>query len=167
MQDAASTPDVILLLTTMSDGTSFLSRARYGKDKVRVLPSASRFMGFDFSPGPHSLRPPPLTSSQATLYRMARLIIAQNAHVQTVSYALPNKHYIPVDMGYLGVENLVLCVLPWRLGIIASLTLVRFYLYGTERKRMSSCPSRLPGAHPFPLRRQRLTPFINATVSRK
>ncbi|KAJ7873488.1 hypothetical protein B0H14DRAFT_136802 [Mycena olivaceomarginata] len=39
---------------------------------------------------------------------MARLIIAQNAHVQTVSYALPNKHYIPVDMGYLGVENLVL-----------------------------------------------------------
>ncbi|KAJ7348680.1 hypothetical protein DFH08DRAFT_1000668 [Mycena albidolilacea] len=46
-------------------------------------------------------------SIQATLYRMARLIIAQNAHVQTVSYALPNKHYIPVDMGYLGVENLV------------------------------------------------------------
>jgi urate oxidase len=47
---------------------------------------------------------------QATLFRMARLIIAQNAHVQTVSYALPNKHYIPVDMGYVGVENLVPCV---------------------------------------------------------
>ncbi|KAJ6554309.1 hypothetical protein B0H19DRAFT_1153127 [Mycena capillaripes] len=46
-------------------------------------------------------------SVQATLFRMAGLIIAQNAHVQTVSYALPNKHYIPVDMGYLGVENLV------------------------------------------------------------
>ncbi|KAF7343911.1 Uricase [Mycena venus] len=46
-------------------------------------------------------------SVQATLYRMARLILAQHAHVQTVSYALPNKHYIPVDMGYLGVENLV------------------------------------------------------------
>ncbi|KAJ7653704.1 hypothetical protein DFH06DRAFT_524787 [Mycena polygramma] len=45
-------------------------------------------------------------SVQATLFRMARLI-AQNAHVQTVSYALPNKHYIPVDMAYLGVENLV------------------------------------------------------------
>jgi urate oxidase len=38
---------------------------------------------------------------------MARLIIAQNAQVQSVTYALPNKHYIPVDMGYLGVENLV------------------------------------------------------------
>ncbi|KAJ7257507.1 hypothetical protein B0H12DRAFT_1110990 [Mycena haematopus] len=46
-------------------------------------------------------------SVQATLYRMARLIIAQNADVQAVSYSLPNKHYIPVDMGYLGVENLV------------------------------------------------------------
>ncbi|KAJ7038949.1 hypothetical protein C8F04DRAFT_1088038 [Mycena alexandri] len=46
-------------------------------------------------------------SVQATLYRMASLIIAQNAQVQTVSYALPNKHYIPVDMGYLGVENLI------------------------------------------------------------
>ncbi|KAJ7079185.1 hypothetical protein C8R44DRAFT_654235 [Mycena epipterygia] len=46
-------------------------------------------------------------SVQATLFRMARLILAQNAGVQTVAYALPNKHYIPVDMGYLGVENLV------------------------------------------------------------
>ncbi|KAJ7452810.1 hypothetical protein FB451DRAFT_1282148 [Mycena latifolia] len=46
-------------------------------------------------------------SVQATLFRMAQLVIAQNAHVQTVSYALPNKHYIPVDMGYIGVENLV------------------------------------------------------------
>ncbi|KAJ6492710.1 hypothetical protein C8R47DRAFT_420269 [Mycena vitilis] len=46
-------------------------------------------------------------SVQATLFRMAQLIIAQNAHVQTVSYALPNKHYIPVDMAYLGVENIV------------------------------------------------------------
>ncbi|KAJ7494866.1 hypothetical protein B0H11DRAFT_2003671 [Mycena galericulata] len=46
-------------------------------------------------------------SVQATLFRMAQLIIAQNAQVQTVSYALPNKHYIPVDMSYLGVENLI------------------------------------------------------------
>ncbi|CAK5269050.1 unnamed protein product [Mycena citricolor] len=46
-------------------------------------------------------------SVQATLYRMGQAIIAQNALVQTVSYALPNKHYIPVDMSYIGVENLV------------------------------------------------------------
>ncbi|KAJ6483103.1 hypothetical protein C8R45DRAFT_830316, partial [Mycena sanguinolenta] len=50
-------------------------------------------------------------SVQATLYRMARLVLAQNAGVQSVSYALPNKHYIPVDMGYISVENLVPCVL--------------------------------------------------------
>ncbi|KAJ7082633.1 hypothetical protein B0H15DRAFT_852173 [Mycena belliarum] len=46
-------------------------------------------------------------SVQATLYRMAQRVLAENASVLTVSYALPNKHYIPVDMRYLGVENLV------------------------------------------------------------
>ena len=49
-------------------------------------------------------------SVQATLYHMARLVLAQNAAVQSVSYALPNKHYVPFDMGYIGVENLVRCV---------------------------------------------------------
>ncbi|KAJ3926486.1 MAG: uricase [Lentinula lateritia] len=45
-------------------------------------------------------------SVQATLYKMGQRIIAENAGVQTVSYALPNKHYIPVDMRYMGVDNL-------------------------------------------------------------
>ncbi|KAJ4490977.1 hypothetical protein J3R30DRAFT_3278744 [Lentinula aciculospora] len=45
-------------------------------------------------------------SVQATLYKMGQKIIAENAGVQTVSYALPNKHYIPVDMSYMGVDNL-------------------------------------------------------------
>lgn len=44
-------------------------------------------------------------SVQATLYKMAQLILAQNAGVQSLSYSLPNKHYIPVDMRYIGVEN--------------------------------------------------------------
>ncbi|KJA25137.1 hypothetical protein HYPSUDRAFT_38099 [Hypholoma sublateritium FD-334 SS-4] len=44
-------------------------------------------------------------SVQATLYKMAQRIIAENAHVSTVSYSLPNKHYIPVDMKYIGVDN--------------------------------------------------------------
>lgn len=42
---------------------------------------------------------------QATLYKMAQLLLTQNAGIQSVTYALPNKHYIPVDMRYLGVEN--------------------------------------------------------------
>jgi urate oxidase len=66
----------------------------------------------------------PDTHPQATLFRMARLIIAQNAHVQTVSYALPNKHYIPVDMGYLGVENLVPCV-----RLVVDLHMIYLYLF--------------------------------------
>ncbi|KAH9939728.1 uricase [Epithele typhae] len=45
-------------------------------------------------------------SVQATLYRMGQRIVAENGGVQTVSYALPNKHYVPVDMKYIGVDNL-------------------------------------------------------------
>lgn len=37
---------------------------------------------------------------------MGQRIIAENAGVQSVSYALPNKHYIPVDMKYIGIDNL-------------------------------------------------------------
>ena len=37
---------------------------------------------------------------------MAQRVISDNTFIQTVSYALPNKHYIPVDMRYLEVDNL-------------------------------------------------------------
>jgi len=37
---------------------------------------------------------------------MAQRVIAENAGVQEVSYSLPNKHYIPVDMRYLDLDNL-------------------------------------------------------------
>ncbi|EIW83619.1 uricase [Coniophora puteana RWD-64-598 SS2] len=47
-------------------------------------------------------------SVQATLYKMGQRVIAENAGVQSVSYKLPNKHYVPVDMRYLGVDNLTL-----------------------------------------------------------
>ena len=42
---------------------------------------------------------------QATLYKMAQRVLAENAGVETVRYVLPNKHYIPVDMKYIGVDN--------------------------------------------------------------
>ncbi|KZP03827.1 uricase [Athelia psychrophila] len=45
-------------------------------------------------------------SVQATLYKMAQQLIAQNTHIASVTYSLPNKHYIPVDMRYLGIDNL-------------------------------------------------------------
>jgi len=44
-------------------------------------------------------------SVQATLYKMAQRVLAENAGVDTVRYVLPNKHYIPVDMKYIGVDN--------------------------------------------------------------
>ena len=53
-------------------------------------------------------------SVQATLYKMGQRIIAENSLVNTVSYALPNKHYVPVDMKYIGIDNMSPCVsLPW------------------------------------------------------
>ncbi|KAG6885313.1 hypothetical protein C0993_003290 [Termitomyces sp. T159_Od127] len=36
---------------------------------------------------------------------MGQLVLAQNDGVQAVTYILPNKHYIPVDMSYIGIEN--------------------------------------------------------------
>lgn len=44
-------------------------------------------------------------SVQATLYKMAQKVIAENAHIASVTYTLPNKHYIAVDMKYIGIDN--------------------------------------------------------------
>ncbi|CCA67090.1 probable urate oxidase (uricase) [Serendipita indica DSM 11827] len=45
-------------------------------------------------------------SASATLYKMATDIIRKNPSVGTVSYKLPNKHYIPVDLSYMKLDNL-------------------------------------------------------------
>ncbi|KAG6899880.1 hypothetical protein C0993_005767 [Termitomyces sp. T159_Od127] len=45
-------------------------------------------------------------SMQATIYKMGQLVLTQNDGVQAVTYTLPNKHYIPVDVNYIAVENL-------------------------------------------------------------
>src|SRR5260221_204168 len=36
---------------------------------------------------------------------MGQRVLAENAGVMRVGYVLPNKHYIPVDMKYIGVDN--------------------------------------------------------------
>lgn len=45
-------------------------------------------------------------SVQATLYKMAQRIITEQQHVLSVTYKLPNKHYVPVDMKYIGIDNM-------------------------------------------------------------
>jgi hypothetical protein len=45
-------------------------------------------------------------SVQATLYKMAQRLLVENKFIQSVTYTLPNKHYIPVDMKWAGVDNL-------------------------------------------------------------
>lgn len=45
-------------------------------------------------------------SVQATLYKTAEKVLADNALVADITYKLPNKHYIPVDMSYYkGTQN--------------------------------------------------------------
>jgi hypothetical protein len=43
---------------------------------------------------------------QATLYKMAQRLLELNGFVQSVTYTLPNKHYIPVDLKWASVDNL-------------------------------------------------------------
>ncbi|KAF7773434.1 hypothetical protein Agabi119p4_5601 [Agaricus bisporus var. burnettii] len=45
-------------------------------------------------------------SVQATLFKMGQRIIEENEGIREVRYALPNKHYIPVNMEYIGIDNL-------------------------------------------------------------
>ena len=45
-------------------------------------------------------------SVQATLYKMATQIVSEHRNVVKCAYALPNKHYVPVDMKYIGLDNM-------------------------------------------------------------
>jgi len=45
-------------------------------------------------------------SVQATLYKMATQIVSEHAKVLNITYKLPNKHYIPVDMKYINIDNM-------------------------------------------------------------
>lgn len=54
----------------------------------------------------HDDVPHAVTMEQATLFKMGERVIAENAGVDQATYKLPNKHYLAVDMSYLGVDNL-------------------------------------------------------------
>ncbi|KAI5122515.1 hypothetical protein M0805_005243 [Coniferiporia weirii] len=44
-------------------------------------------------------------SVQATLFKMAVQLVEEHSQLGQVGYTLPNKHYVPVDMKYLGIDN--------------------------------------------------------------
>ena len=44
-------------------------------------------------------------SVQATLFKMGKEILSTEEIVQNIHYSLPNKHYIPVDMKYIHIDN--------------------------------------------------------------
>jgi hypothetical protein len=89
---------------------------------------------------------------QATLYKMAQRIIAENAHIQTVTYTLPNKHYIPVDMKYIGVDNLTpLSVLPFLLSLLSCVLrlMVLFLLIVMDDSEYAGCARRYRASTSF------------------
>lgn len=43
---------------------------------------------------------------QATLFKMGTQIVSEHAKVLNITYKLPNKHYIPVDMKYINIDNM-------------------------------------------------------------
>jgi urate oxidase len=47
-----------------------------------------------------------LLAPQATVYKMCQEIIAKNPTVGSVTYRLPNKHYIPVNLAFMKLENM-------------------------------------------------------------
>ena len=76
---------------------------------------------------------------------MGERIVSENPRVQTVKYTLPNKHYIPVDMRYAGIDNLTPCVIsplvPFSLFSLFSLLAFHFL-------SISLCVLRAYAVHP-------------------
>ncbi|KAB5592526.1 Uricase [Ceratobasidium theobromae] len=44
-------------------------------------------------------------SVQTTMYKMSQKFIANNSTANSISYRLPNKHYIPVSLDFIGLAN--------------------------------------------------------------
>lgn len=101
---------------------------------------------------------------------MGQRIIAENPHITSVSYKLPNKHYVPVDMKYIGIDN----TSPYVHVILLALTRYRSDQPSVAivPTRMSSCPSPHQGMSTVQSRSPQLltsicSGLISATVSRK
>lgn len=75
---------------------------------------------------------------------MAERILAENKHLQTVSYSLPNKHYIPVDMRYAGIDNLTPCVS----NSVSCPSLAFCFSHGLFRWQLGSVSTRFHPASP-------------------
>ncbi len=71
-------------------------------------------------------------SVQATLYKMGVQLVEEHVQLEEVKYALPNKHYVPVDMKYIGVDNTTPCVFSFNI----------IYLLRTETDLVRRCSVR-------------------------
>jgi len=94
------------ILSTSVDCRCALKIALPSESSVAIASLAN--LGIDFKTIGASIRDITLetfatddsASVQATLYKMAQLILAAHPEIVRVSYALPNKHYIPIDLSW-------------------------------------------------------------------
>lgn len=71
---------------------------------------------------------------------MGQRVIAENAGVESVTYKLPNKHYIPVDMKYIGVDNTTpLSIILFYFFSAHCLSFFFFFLTSLGRHRLCLC----------------------------
>ncbi|KAJ3522521.1 hypothetical protein NMY22_g11854 [Coprinellus aureogranulatus] len=87
-------------------------------------------------------------SVQATLYKMGQRVIAENAGIKEVTYTLPNKHYIPVDMKYIGIDNLT----PLRLCTSQNRTICQPVRHDQVKSRIQTKSLAACCPHPSPRR---------------
>jgi hypothetical protein len=64
---------------------------------------------------------------------MARRILARDQFITSVSYALPNKHYIPVNMQHAGIDNITPYVLIYDLVSISAVPFPTTSVFICER----------------------------------
>jgi urate oxidase len=84
------------IAATSMDATWTWSRAPsdYGAANARILTCLLKTFGTSYS---HSV--------QDSMYRMGVAALAEVAELSEISFVMPNKHYLPIDLGPFGLDN--------------------------------------------------------------
>ncbi|KAE8214389.1 hypothetical protein CF327_g2193 [Tilletia walkeri] len=96
---AAPTAPAAATNATTTTPASFTSPLDFNALHAQILSHTLRLFATDAS-----------ASVQATLFKMAQATLEDAdkgcTSVQSVEYTLPNKHYVPIDLGFVGLGNL-------------------------------------------------------------
>ena len=109
--DAFALSDTLSAEGTAWDGNAVVGKARTATLEVFAQDESASVQVCSSTPQlVDTLTHHSFSYAQATLYKMGQRILAENGGVRSVRISLPNKHYIPVDMKYAGLDNTTPCV---------------------------------------------------------